>query len=162
MPLKTILSGAKKDRHPERSAGGRGAHGRISAKRRAASGQSYRLQKGEPVAVVENYYSENCEQVSIPMDVSLSPAQNAQRYFKLYQRRAARGRLRQNKRKKPSRNSNIWSRWRTICANARMRAGCRNCGDARRLRPCAPAVLSRKAEKGSAVPADEIPFLRRH
>ena len=43
-------------------------------------------------------------------------------------RRAARGRLRQNKRKKPSRNSNIWSRWRTICANARMRAVCRNCG----------------------------------
>lgn len=46
----------------------------------------YRLQKGEPVAVVENYYSENCEPVSIPMDVSLSPAQNAQRYFKLYQK----------------------------------------------------------------------------
>lgn len=46
----------------------------------------YRLQKGEPTAVVENYYSENCEPVSIPMDVSLSPAQNAQRYFKLYQK----------------------------------------------------------------------------
>ena len=46
----------------------------------------YRLQKGEPVAVVENYYSENCEPVSIPMDISLSPAQNAQRYFKLYQK----------------------------------------------------------------------------
>ncbi len=46
----------------------------------------YRLQKGEAVAVVENYYSENCEPVSIPMDVSLSPAQNAQRYFKLYQK----------------------------------------------------------------------------
>ena len=46
----------------------------------------YRLQKGEAVATVENYYSENCEPVSIPMDVSLSPAQNAQRYFKLYQK----------------------------------------------------------------------------
>ena len=46
----------------------------------------YRLQKGEAVAVVENYYSEDCEPVSIPMDVSLSPAQNAQRYFKLYQK----------------------------------------------------------------------------
>ena len=46
----------------------------------------YRLQKGETAAVVENYYSENCEPVSIPMDVSLSPAQNAQRYFKLYQK----------------------------------------------------------------------------
>ena len=46
----------------------------------------YRLQKGEPTAVVENYYSPDCEPVSIPMDVSLSPAQNAQRYFKLYQK----------------------------------------------------------------------------
>ena len=46
----------------------------------------YRLQKGEPTAVVENYYSPDCESISIPMDVSLSPAQNAQRYFKLYQK----------------------------------------------------------------------------
>ena len=46
----------------------------------------YRLKKGEPVARVENFYSEDCELVDIPMDVSLSPAQNAQRYFKLYQK----------------------------------------------------------------------------
>ncbi len=46
----------------------------------------YRLKKGENTAEVENYYSENCEPISIPMDVSLSPAQNAQRYFKLYQK----------------------------------------------------------------------------
>lgn len=46
----------------------------------------YRLKKGEPVARVENFYSEACELVDIPMDVSLSPAQNAQRYFKLYQK----------------------------------------------------------------------------
>ena len=46
----------------------------------------YRLKKGEPVARVENFYSEACEPVDIPMDVSLSPAQNAQRYFKLYQK----------------------------------------------------------------------------
>ena len=46
----------------------------------------YRLHKGEPFAEVENYYSEACETIRIPMDVSLSPAQNAQRYFKLYQK----------------------------------------------------------------------------
>lgn len=46
----------------------------------------YRLKKGEPFAEVENFYSEACEPVRIPMDVSLSPAQNAQRYFKLYQK----------------------------------------------------------------------------
>ena len=46
----------------------------------------YRLRKGEPFAEVENYYSEACETIRIPMDVSLSPAQNAQRYFKLYQK----------------------------------------------------------------------------
>ena len=46
----------------------------------------YRLQKGAPFAEVENYYAEDCALVRIPMDVSLSPAQNAQRYFKLYQK----------------------------------------------------------------------------
>ena len=46
----------------------------------------YRLKKGEPVARVENFYDENYAPVDIPMDVSLSPAQNAQRYFKLYQK----------------------------------------------------------------------------
>ncbi len=46
----------------------------------------YRLKKGEPFAEVENYFSESCEIKRIPMDVSLSPAQNAQRYFKLYQK----------------------------------------------------------------------------
>lgn len=46
----------------------------------------YRLKKGEPFAEVENYYEEGCPLVRIPMDVSLSPAQNAQRYFKLYQK----------------------------------------------------------------------------
>ena len=46
----------------------------------------YRLKKGEAVARVENFYTETCEPIDIPMDVSLSPAQNAQRYFKLYQK----------------------------------------------------------------------------
>lgn len=46
----------------------------------------YRLKKGEPFAEVENYYSASCEIVRIPMNVTLSPAQNAQRYFKLYQK----------------------------------------------------------------------------
>ena len=46
----------------------------------------YRLKKGEPFAEVENYYDAACPTVKIPMDVSLSPAQNAQRYFKLYQK----------------------------------------------------------------------------
>ena len=46
----------------------------------------YRLKKGEPVARVENFYDENYAPIDIQMDVSLSPAQNAQRYFKLYQK----------------------------------------------------------------------------
>lgn len=46
----------------------------------------YRLKKGEAFAEVENYYDPACPMVRIAMDVSLSPAQNAQRYFKLYQK----------------------------------------------------------------------------
>ena len=80
----------------------------------------YRLQKGEPVAVVENYYSENCEPVSIPMDVSLSPAKTPSDISSCIEVRGART-LAAEQRKKPSRNSNIWSRWKTICANVRMR-----------------------------------------
>ena len=46
----------------------------------------YRLKKGEPFAEVEDFYSEDYAPIRVPMDVSLSPAQNAQRYFKLYQK----------------------------------------------------------------------------
>lgn len=46
----------------------------------------YRLKKGEPFAEVEDFYSEDYSPIRVPMDVSLSPAQNAQRYFKLYQK----------------------------------------------------------------------------
>ena len=49
----------------------------------------YHLQRGQALAEVQDYYQEDCPTVSIPMDVTLSPAQNAQRYFKLY--RKARG-----------------------------------------------------------------------
>jgi len=46
----------------------------------------YRLRKGEPFAEVEDFYSEDCAPIRVPMDVALSPAQNAQRYFKRYQK----------------------------------------------------------------------------
>ncbi len=46
----------------------------------------YQLSKGSEKAHVINYFSESCEMIDIPMDISLSPAQNAQRYFKLYQK----------------------------------------------------------------------------
>lgn len=42
----------------------------------------YRLQKGSASATVYNYY-EDCE-VTIPLDVTLSPADNAQAYYKRY------------------------------------------------------------------------------
>ncbi len=44
----------------------------------------YRVEKGMKSVEVENWYSENCETVKIPLDETLSPAKNAQRYFKAY------------------------------------------------------------------------------
>lgn len=44
----------------------------------------YRLSRGMKVARVEDYYSENYETIEIPLDVRLSPAQNAQAYYKKY------------------------------------------------------------------------------
>ena len=43
----------------------------------------YRLKKGEGTAKLENYYEDGAE-VEIPLEVTLTPAQNAQKYYKKY------------------------------------------------------------------------------
>ena len=52
------------------------------------SANLYRLQKGDAFAAVENYYEESCPQIRIPMQVNLTPSQNAQRYYTLYRKAA--------------------------------------------------------------------------
>ncbi len=42
------------------------------------------IKKGERVARVVNYYDESCPTIEIPLDEKLSPSQNAQRYYKKY------------------------------------------------------------------------------
>ena len=44
----------------------------------------YQLEKGMNKANVVDYYDESCPEVEIVLDVRLTPQQNAQRYFKLY------------------------------------------------------------------------------
>lgn len=44
----------------------------------------YRIKEGDKVALVQNFYSEECEDVTIPLDNSVTPQQNAQRYYKKY------------------------------------------------------------------------------
>lgn len=44
----------------------------------------YALKRGEKSVKLINYYSENCEEIEIELDTRLSPAQNAQRYYKKY------------------------------------------------------------------------------
>ena len=46
----------------------------------------YRLEKGSPFYDLENYYDDN-KPVRIPADVMLTPAQNAQRYYKEYRKK---------------------------------------------------------------------------
>lgn len=46
----------------------------------------YAIPKGASFAEVPNYYSENMETVRIPLDISLSPANNANKYFKEYKK----------------------------------------------------------------------------
>lgn len=50
------------------------------------SANLYRLKKGDPVAVLENFYEESCPQVKIPLQVNLTPAQNAQNYYTKYRK----------------------------------------------------------------------------
>lgn len=47
----------------------------------------YRIEKGVNFVEVENYYDENCATIKIPLDSSLSPADNAQKYFKEYKKK---------------------------------------------------------------------------
>ncbi len=44
----------------------------------------YRIKYGDKSVKVENYYSENCEEIEIPLDETISPSQNAQKYYKKY------------------------------------------------------------------------------
>lgn len=44
----------------------------------------YRIKQGDKNAVVEDFYDENEKSVTIPLDTRVSPADNAQRYFKKY------------------------------------------------------------------------------
>ena len=44
----------------------------------------YRMERGQARLVAQNYYEENCPDIEIPLDVRLSPQENAARYFKQY------------------------------------------------------------------------------
>ena len=44
----------------------------------------YRMERGQSRLTAQNYYDENCADMDIPLDVCLSPQENAARYFKQY------------------------------------------------------------------------------
>jgi len=44
----------------------------------------YRMERGQSRLTAQNYYDENCAYMDIPLDVRLSPQENAARYFKQY------------------------------------------------------------------------------
>lgn len=50
------------------------------------SANLYRLKKGDTVAELEDFYEPDCPMVSIPLDVRLTPPQNAQRYYQQYKK----------------------------------------------------------------------------
>ena len=46
----------------------------------------WQLKKGQTEATLPNFYDEDGGMITIPMDIQLTPVQNAQRYFKKYQK----------------------------------------------------------------------------
>ena len=46
----------------------------------------WQLKKGQSEAVLPNFYDEEGGMLTVPMDIQLTPVQNAQRYFKKYQK----------------------------------------------------------------------------
>lgn len=60
----------------------------------------WQLHKGQEAAELPNFYDENGGSIVIPLDIQLTPTQNAQRYFKKYQKaRSARATAAQQKEK---------------------------------------------------------------
>ncbi len=49
----------------------------------------YNIKKGDSQARVTDYYTEGLPEIDIPMDETLSPAENAQKYFKAYNKAKA-------------------------------------------------------------------------
>ncbi len=47
----------------------------------------YAIKRGDTQAECINYFEEDCPKVTIPLDIKLSPSQNAQRYYKLYNKK---------------------------------------------------------------------------
>ena len=50
------------------------------------SANQYLIQKGSSRVVLPNFYSENGEEIEIPLDPALTPNQNAQKYYKEYRK----------------------------------------------------------------------------
>lgn len=50
------------------------------------SANLYTIQKGDSKAKLVNFYDENQAEIDIPLEVMLTPAQNAQRYYALYRK----------------------------------------------------------------------------
>ncbi len=46
----------------------------------------YRLNKGDSVVKLENFYEENCPVIEIKLDSKLTPAQNSQKYYSMYRK----------------------------------------------------------------------------
>lgn len=44
----------------------------------------YRISQGEKAVMVEDYYEADCPTITIPLDTRITPAENAQKYFKKY------------------------------------------------------------------------------
>ena len=52
------------------------------------SANLYQIQKGDASAKVMNFYEESCPEIVIPLQVNLTPSQNAQKYYTLYRKSA--------------------------------------------------------------------------
>ncbi|MBN2898718.1 MAG: NFACT family protein [Clostridia bacterium] len=44
----------------------------------------YQIEKGMNAVIVDNYYTDPCEKIELQLDIRLSPADNAQKFFKKY------------------------------------------------------------------------------
>ncbi len=76
----------------------------------------YRMERGMSRLTAQNYYDPACKDIDIPLDVRLSPQENAAKYFKKYTKAKTAEKYLTEQLTRAGTN---WSTWRVFCRSWR-------------------------------------------
>ena len=114
----------------------------------------HQIKKGEPSVTLEDYYSGKAR--TIALDTRLTPAQNAQKYYRQYQKLRQAQLHAAGQAEQARRSLRCWKRSWTTCANARDRRSWTKSA------PCwrPAAICAPRTARGKAPPCRPVPTMR--